>query len=109
MAKFKDLDIETQDKNRNLPYKLGKAKYCKLLTFNELKPKEQSEFDYIEDSEKDYQRFFRAFKWIYDANDMMCIEDKNLDYHVYHGETFFSGIFVKICDDDRVKVVQYFT
>ena len=80
----------------------------------ELTQKEKKGFDYYEDDEElDNQTFFRYKGNVYCMEDFMRI-DKNspFDYKKWNGyssDSFFSGILVKIVDDESVIVGRYYS
>lgn len=89
-----------------------------LLSWYELTPKEQKEFDYIETPEDDgMDRFVRYRGWVYDTQDMMAVRKSTLPadsflqkWDVYQGDSFFSGVLLKYCDNyERVIMATYNT
>ena len=78
----------------------------KVLTWYDLTPEEQKEFDYLEEGEGS---FFRYKDWVYDIGEFMRTEGV-VDWQGYCTETAFSGVLVKISSDgDTVIVGRYFS
>lgn len=83
-----------------------------ILDFYELTENEQKELnDY--DGYKD-SSFFRYRGNVYDMSDFMKFQsipnDAMKDYHAYKGETYFSGVLIKLSDcGDSLTVAQYWS
>lgn len=71
----------------------------------------QKDFDYIKDDE-DYNnhQFVKYLGHYYDIGEFMRIENSDLNgWHGYTSETYFSGVLIKICEDnDYVIMGRYY-
>ena len=89
-----------------------------ILTWYDLTEKEQSEFDWIEDSDTldvDSAEFVRYRGWVYCLSDMVAIKNPHWgfgnnspfpDYwHAYEGDNFFSGVLVHYNEDYSAVVM----
>lgn len=81
----------------------------------ELTEKEREEFNYYDDPEElDSANFFKYRGQVYDLAEFMRV-DKNgplaaLGYDGYSGDSFFSGILVKLSDcGEAVTVARYYS
>ena len=79
-----------------------------ILTWHQLTPKEQKEFDYLEDGEGS---FFRYKGWLYDLGEFMRVDHTVIPgkWHGYASNGYFAGVLVRYTSDcERVIVGQYF-
>ena len=86
-----------------------------ILTWYDLTPEEQKEFDYFEEGEGS---FFRYKSWVYDLGEFMRIGANNAPHpqregwekwHGYASGSYFAGILVRYTSDcERIIVGQYF-
>lgn len=77
-----------------------------ILSWYDLTPAEQKEFDYLEDGEGS---FFRYKGWVYDLGEAMRIEGVAGWQGCYSG-TAFSGVLIRCTSDcEQVIVGQYFS
>ena len=79
-----------------------------ILTWYDLTPAEQKEFDYLEDGEGS---FFRYKNWVYDLGEFMRFDHTAIpgDWHGYASDSFFSGTLVRFTSDyEQVIVGTYF-
>ena len=82
-----------------------------LVSWNELNGAERAHIDYLGDDMRDAYRFFHYLGSVYDVGDMqyrpMVIGGK--EWHSSEHWTYFSGIVVRLCDDnEHVIVGTYF-
>ena len=72
----------------------------------ELTDKERAEFDWIDPEEFDCHSFFRYRGWVYSLSEFMpagFLQDATWDG--YKGDSFFSGVAIKLSDDgEQYKV-----
>lgn len=75
----------------------------------ELTDKEKSEFDYLDDIETN--SFFRYKKQVYNLGEFMRIENipEFEKWHSYHSDSFFSGVLIKLIDDESILVGRYYS
>ncbi len=76
----------------------------------ELSPKEREEFDYYDAEELDSALFFEYKGHVYDLGNFMRLDREQTEFagwHGYHADSFFSGILVKLIDDEAVVVGMY--
>lgn len=81
-----------------------------IVTFDELTEAQQKQLNGYED--QDLSSFFIFKNWVYDLSDFMVVENQPAfkDYDGVHGESFFSGVLIKLSDcGEGVKVAQYFS
>lgn len=77
------------------------------LTWRQLSPKEQKEFNYFDPS--NIGQFFRYRGNVYDIEDAMRIEGVE-DWHGCYSETAFSGVLIKVSSDGETVIVgRYFS
>ena len=87
-----------------------------ILTWYDLTPAEQKEFDYLEEGEGS---FFRYKGWVYDLGEFMRTDvsivlhpqrDSLEKWHGYASGSYFSGVLVRYTSNcDQVIVGQYFS
>lgn len=81
----------------------------------ELTPKEREDFDYLDwpaiEAGNDSRTFFRFKGHLYDLGEATrCGHAFGMpEWDGYYGETAWSGVLVRLCDDDRIVVGQYFS
>ena len=76
-----------------------------ILSWYDLTPAEQKEFDYLEDGEGS---FFRYKGWVYNLEEAMRIEGV-AGWQGYYGETAFSGVLIRYTSYfEQVIVGRYF-
>ena len=85
-----------------------------LLSQFDLTEKEKAEFDYMDDPENEAGiEFFRYKGQIYTLGDFMRLDKNNPfpgDWHGYKGDSFFSGLLIRLDDTgESVVVGQYFS
>lgn len=77
-----------------------------ILTWYDLTPAEQKEFDYLEEGEGS---FFRYKSCVYDLGNAMRIEGV-ADWQGCYSETAFSGVLIKLSSDsEQVIVGSYYS
>ena len=77
-----------------------------ILTWYDLTPVEQKEFDYLEEGEGS---FFRYKNWVYDLGEAMRIENIG-QWQRYYSGTAFSGVLVRYTSDcEQVIVGRYYS
>ena len=77
------------------------------LTWRQLTPAEQKEFDYFDPSQ--IGQFFKYKGNIYDISEAMRIEGVG-DWQGCYSETAFSGVLIKLCNNgDSVIVGSYYS
>ena len=70
----------------------------------ELTDKEKEEFDWIDPEEFDTHSFFRYRGSTYSIQDFM-VSSILPGWHGFHGDSFFSGVAIKLSDDgEQYKV-----
>lgn len=72
------------------------------LTWRQLTPKEQTEFDYFDPS--NIGNFFRYKGNVYDLDDAMLIEGIG-NWLGYYSETAFSGVLVRYASDNESVII----
>lgn len=80
-----------------------------MLYGNELTEKERKEFDYIKPKEFDHISFIRYRGEIYDLSEFMHIDKDSIffkDWNGYIGESYFSGILVKLVEHNTDQVIM---
>lgn len=80
-----------------------------MLYWHDLTAKEQENFDWMEDPEA--EDFFRYKGYVYALCEFMRCPQQVVSFHGWHGYTsegFFSGIVVKVIDD-QVIVGRYYS
>lgn len=73
----------------------------------ELSEKEKKEFNYLEEEELESASFFRYKGNVYNLGEFGRVEKNHPFFKIFDGftaDTFFSGIAIKIVDEDFVKV-----
>lgn len=86
----------------------------KLKYGSEMPEKLRADFDYIESDEFDCHDFFVYKGYWYDLSDFMRIDNSEgtregwEKFDGYHSDSFFSGILVKVLNDETVLVATYF-
>jgi hypothetical protein len=85
-----------------------------ILNWYDLTPKEQKEFDYIQEEDRDGSQFVRYRKWVYDLHDVERINDYAQHeplFKKWHGiisDSFFSGVVFRYVEDfERVVCGTY--
>ena len=77
-----------------------------ILSWYDLTPAEQKEFDYMEEGEGS---FFRYKNQVYDLGEIMRIENVG-QWQGYYSGTAFSGVLVRFTSDcEQVIVGQYYS
>lgn len=78
------------------------------ISWHELTPAEQHEFEYLETAaEQDYASFFRYRGNVYDFGEFLRIDPPSY-WDGYLSDSFFSGILIRLVDDgDRVVVGMF--
>ena len=75
----------------------------KMIYGYELTDKEKREFNYIALDEFDSHDFFRYKGQVYDFSEFLTtqnIPEFRDNWHGYTSDTYFSGILVKLCDQE---------
>ncbi len=84
----------------------------------ELTPKEREQFDYLDweaiDDGRDSASFVRYKGWTYDLGGFTTTgnggEMSNAGWHGAHGDSYFSGILIKLVDDgERAIMGRYYS
>lgn len=82
-----------------------------LVQGYELSDKERKEFDYYDNAEElNFALFFRYKGDIYDFSEVVRLDDKE-NFNGWHGSigtSYFSGILVKILDDEQIIVGNFY-
>lgn len=77
---------------------------------HELSKKQRSEFDYIRDDEIMLHEFVKYKGRVYDVSEFMRIESNEFnDWHGYTGDSFFSGVLIKILDPESCIMASYYS
>lgn len=77
----------------------------------ELSEKERKkEFDYLSDEEIDQGSYIRYKNWVYSLDEFLRIENTQefKGWHGYSSNSYFSGVLIKILDDDQVILGRYY-
>ena len=79
-----------------------------MLSGYELTDSEKEDFDYIDDI--DCADFVRFKGRLYDVNDfMVCRSPEHLPgWDGYHGDSYFSGVLIRLVDSDAVIMGTYY-
>lgn len=77
-----------------------------LLTWDELTPKEQREFDYLEGEARYDTDFVRYRGWVYDLGEFERSGESLPAWEGVQANSYFSGILVRYCEGDRDRVVM---
>lgn len=77
-----------------------------LLTWDELTPKEQREFDYLEGEARYDTDFVRYRGWVYDLGEFGDAGDSLKPWDVVKYDSFFSGVVIRCDVEDRDRVVM---
>lgn len=96
-------DVNIKTANRHYP----------LLDWSELTPKEQADFDWIEDPERNGPEFFRYKGRVYNLSEFMRLEHTGEEFkgwHGYRGDSYFSGTLIKLGDTgESVIPARYYS
>ena len=79
-----------------------------ILTWYDLTPAEQKEFDYLEEGEGS---FFRYKGWVYDLGEFMRVDHTAIPckWQGYYGGAAFSGVLIRYTSNcEQVIVGMYF-
>lgn len=103
----------TTDTNGNTLTIITNNQPRELFTFEGLTKKEAEDFDYVQEDAHFNARFFRYKGNVYDAHEFMaCSREASAqfkDWDGYTGETYFSGVLIKLdTQDDTVIVARYY-
>lgn len=86
-----------------------------LIDDYELTTEERAEFDYLDWSAIEAgtasATFFRYKKQLYDLGEFTRIDHATPDFegwNAWHSDTAFSGILIRLVNDERIVVGQYF-
>lgn len=80
-----------------------------IISWYDLTPEEQKEFDYLEDGEG---LFFRYKNQVYDLGKFMRVDHTTIPdkWHGYAADSYFSGVLVRYTSDcEQVIVGSYFS
>lgn len=77
-----------------------------LLSWDELKPKEQREFDYLEGEARYDTDFVRYRGWVYNLGEFEAAGDSLKPWDGVKYDSFFSGVVVRCDVEDRDRVVM---
>lgn len=84
-----------------------------LIDAHELTDKERQQFHYLEwdriDAGHRSATFFRFKGKLYDLAEFVSVPDALKPWDGYSHDSAFSGVVVKLVDDDKVIVGQYFS
>jgi len=82
-----------------------------LINGFELTAKERLEFDWMTDEEIYEGNFIRYKGWTYSTQDFMRTDHAGdlKSWDGYYGDSFFSGVLIKLVDDDSVIMATYFS
>lgn len=70
-----------------------------LLHESDLSTRERAEFDYIEQGEAEYPRFFRYRRAIYDVEEFTVAPKSMSPFEGYSPDTYFSGVLIRFDKD----------
>ncbi len=87
-------------------------KWKNFLFGYELPATVKTDFDYIDADEIESHDFIKYRGVFYDPSDIMRIEETSplalFGYHGCHGDSYFSGILIKISDDgEQYQIATY--
>lgn len=77
---------------------------------NEVPRRVHEEYDYLDEGAR-YDHWLRYRKrWYHISEFNICTDDQFGDWHGYLGDSFFSGILIKVADDgERYMVGRYYS
>lgn len=82
-----------------------------MLYGYELPTKWRSEFDWLDDEQFSCENFIKYKGYYYALSEFMNLHNTGTpefkSWHGYHGDSFFSGIVIKLCDNEQVIVGEY--
>ncbi|QFP93539.1 hypothetical protein [Edwardsiella phage vB_EtaM_ET-ABTNL-9] len=80
-----------------------------LIYGYELTDKERQDFDYLDDI--DNHNFVKYRGNIYDVNEFMRVnsDDSLKGWDGYIGESYFSGVLIKVIDSDTAIMARYYS
>lgn len=82
----------------------------KLIYGCELPEKYRKEFDYLSDEDYETNNFVVYRGVVYDLSEFMnCHSMFNKQWHGYSSDTYFSGVLVRIVDDESVIIGRYYS
>lgn len=102
--------------------KITRFEHPELQSAHELTDDERKEFDYIDDLDEQFDRFFRYRGSIYDSHEFIRIVPKGgtsvgfehhdlsgdlKGWHGIHCDSFFSAIVIRISNDNELTVALY--
>ena len=76
-----------------------------MLYSHELTAKELQHFDYLGADELEESSFVRYRGRVYSIGDFMRSGAPD-GWHGVHGDSFFSGVVIRLCEDDSDRVVM---
>lgn len=79
-----------------------------ILSWYDLTPAEQKEFDYLEEGEGS---FFRYKGWVYDLGEAMRVDHSSIPdkWQGYYSGTAFSGVLIRYTSDyNQIIAGMYF-
>ncbi len=80
-----------------------------FIYWHELTEKEQQEFDYMDIEEQENVTFLRYRNWVYSL-DCFMRSDSFPQWDGYHGDSFFSGVLIKLSNDGSMyKIATYYS
>lgn len=84
------------------------------LTWYDLTAKEQAQFDYLDNEDKQMCATFVRYKgWTYDTGEFMRTPDHGPfpnEWHGYQSDTWFSGVLLRYSRDmDRVIMATFYS
>lgn len=82
------------------------------LNWDQLTPKEQKEFDYLSEDDRQGRDFVRYRGWVYDLGEFMRANSAFGEmWDGYRDDSFFSGVLIRYNpeDSDRVMLATYFS
>lgn len=85
-----------------------------LINWDQLTPKEQKDFDYLDQHNQPEASFVRYKGVVYDLGEFMTVTPVNANaqregwkgFDGYHSDSFFSGVLVRYCKDNDDYVVM---
>ena len=76
----------------------------------ELPANARPDFDYLDAEEFDCRQFVKYKSQYYDIGEFMRVESEELKaWHGVAGQSYFSGVLVKIVDSDQVIMGRYYS
>jgi hypothetical protein len=81
-----------------------------LIGWHDLTCKEQAEFDWLKEDEREDADFVRYKGWVYCTQDFMACRTTFKPWDGYASDSYFSGVVIRFVErGERVIVGRYFS